>query len=95
MTDPVTLDLSVPVQAHGETVARLSFRAPTGRDIRAAGLPYRLAADGEVLVDAAAMHRMIVALAAVPPSTVDAMAAADWQAAMAVVLGFFGSAAGP
>ena len=90
----VTVTLSKPIEAHGETLAELTLREPSGKDIRTFGMPYRIGAeDGSVIIDAAAMHRYIAGLAAVPPSTVDKMPPADWSAAMAAVMGFFGVAA--
>lgn len=88
MAEPVTITLSQPIEAHGERLTALSLRAPTGKDLRTAGLPYKLTADGAIAIEAANMHRMIAALAAVPPSTVDALSAADWNDAAMAVLGF-------
>ncbi len=91
----VTVTLSRPIEAHGESLAELTLREPSGKDIRTFGMPYRIGAeDGSVIIDAAAMHRYIAGLAAVPPSAVDKMPPADWSAAMAAVMGFFGVAAG-
>lgn len=84
----VSVPLSKPVQAHGQDVSALTLREPTGKDLRTAGLPYKLGADGSIAIDAANMAKMIAQLAAVPPSTVDALAAPDWNAVAMVVLGF-------
>lgn len=93
---PVTLPLTKPVQAHGEVVSTLGLREPTGKDLRIAGLPYKLGADGGIAIDAANMGKMIAQLAAVPTSTVDLLSAPDWNAAAMVVLGFItGSAETP
>ena len=90
----VTVTLSKPIEAHGETLTELTLREPSGKDIRTFGMPYRVGAeDGSVIIDAAAMHRYIAGLAAVPPSAVDKMSPLDWTAVMAAVLGFFGLAA--
>lgn len=83
-----TLSLSKPITAHGNEVTALTLRLPTGKDISACGVPYKLAADGEMSINAPAMHRMIAQLAAVPPSSVDQMAAGDWNRAAMLVLGF-------
>ncbi len=89
----VTVKLAVPIEAHGETLSELTMREPVGKDIRINGMPFRFhAEDGSIITDAAAVHRYIAALAAVPPSTVDRLAPSDWSAAMAAVLGFFGAA---
>ena len=90
----VRIPLSTPIEAHGETLSEITLREPTGRDLRLCGLPYRISMEtGEATIDASAMAKMISALAAVPPSTVDRLSAEDWQAAMGAVLGFFGKAA--
>jgi hypothetical protein len=92
----VDLKLSKPVQAHGEVVTALTLREATGKDLRTAGLPYKLGADGGIAIDAGNMGKMIAQLAAVPTSTVDLLAAPDWNAAAMVVLGFItGSAETP
>lgn len=85
---PVTLTLKTPVQAHGGMITALTLREPTGKDIRTAGLPYNLAADGGINIAAGPMGKMLSALAEVPPSTIDMLAAPDWNAAAMVVLGF-------
>lgn len=91
----VVVPLSKPIQAHGEELAQLTLRPPTGRDLRTCGMPFRIGEDASVSVDAQAMARMISALAAIPPSGVDHLSAADWQDCMVVVLSFFGTAATP
>lgn len=86
--------LSKPIEAHGESMTELTLREPGGKDIRTFGVPYRIGAeDGSVIIDAASVHRYIAGLAGLPPSAVDTMVPADWTAAMAAVLGFFGVAA--
>ena len=82
------ISLAHPVKAHGKELAELTLRRPTGRDMRVCGQVYKLTTDGEIAVQAQAMHRMIAELAGVPPSAVDLLDAADWNAASAVVLGF-------
>lgn len=92
MNEPVSVPLSTPVEAHGETLAVLTLRPPKGRDIRLAGVPYAITQDGDVRIDGAAMAKMIAALAGVPPSVVDGLSSEDWNTAMMAVLGFFGTA---
>ena len=99
MTDPVTITLSRPVQAHGEEITKLEIREPLGVDIRLCGLPFSLApgtagGDGEVQIREAAITKYISRLAKVPPTTVDQLAPNDWMTAMGAVLGFFDDAAG-
>lgn len=83
----VSVALTKPVQAHGDEVAVLELRKPTGKDIRVCGMPYRIEA-GAVVIDAAACAKLIAGLAAVPPSTVDALAASDWTACVNAIMGF-------
>jgi hypothetical protein len=88
--------LSKPIEAHGETLGALTLREPGGKDIRLNGVPYRIGAeDGSIIIDAAVVHRYIVALAGVPLSVVDRLPPADWSAAMSAVLDFFGVTPGP
>jgi Phage tail assembly chaperone proteins, E, or 41 or 14 len=90
-----TLQLIKPVEAYGETLRELNFREPIGKDIRACGFPFKFeATDGDgpnfAHPHAAAIHGLIVRLAAVPASTVDSLCLADFAAAMEIVTGFFG-----
>lgn len=82
------ITLSKPITAHGEELTKLTLRAPTGKDLRACGVPYKLTAEGEMTIEAAGMHRMISALAGVPPSAIDQLAAGDWSGAAMAVLDF-------
>lgn len=89
----VTVKLSAPIEAHGETLQELTLREPNGKDLRTIGMPYRIGAeDGSITVDAGVVARHISALAGVPLSAVDKMPAGDWGAALSAVLGFFGMA---
>jgi hypothetical protein len=87
------LKLRKPIQAHGEAVNELTFREPTGKDIVAAGYPWKVTAgvDGkaERIVVAHAIQEYIVRLAGIPPSSVEALNALDWQDAMVTVANFF------
>jgi hypothetical protein len=90
-----TLPLSTSIQAHGDTLAALVFREPTGKDIRVHGNPFQLVADrvtGEAtpVFDADRCARLISALAGIPMSSVDQLSAADFLGAQLVLLGFFG-----
>lgn len=100
MADPVTITLATPIPgeaAFGEPVRALTLRAPTGRDLRRCGLPYRIEASGAPAIDTEAAARLIAELSALPPAAVDALSAPDFQAAAMAVLGFFApaEAAGP
>lgn len=78
--------LTSPIQRGDETISFLEFRAPTGKDIRACGMPI----DGRGEIAAASVARFMSELGAVPPSTIDSLSAHDWQNAAVAVLGFFG-----
>lgn len=93
--DPVGVPLSRPALAYGEEIASISLRAPLGGDIQACGAPFGVRGDGVLLIDTEAMARLIVALAAVPASTVDGLPATDWSALSAAVMRACLSAAGP
>lgn len=95
----VTIPLTEPVMAHGEELVALTLRAPTGRDFRLCGAPFRLKpdADGnvEVIPDTGNIAKMVVALAGIPLSSVDALSAQDWSAVETAVLGFSAPATAP
>lgn len=68
---PLTIELDYPIQAHGETVTRLTFRPAKVRELKE--------------VDALGNHLntdviagLIVRLAGIPPSSVDQIDAADF-----------------
>ena len=86
---PVTLPLGTPIEAHGETLKELSFRDLTAKDIRTIGYPFIITKDAETAPDAAAVARYIVALAAIPSSSVDRLSPMDFMAATGAVMGFF------
>lgn len=88
------ITLSKPITAHGEQIAELDLREPTGEDVMALGYPYLIIiGDG----DAQAMElrpkvigRYVSRLAGIPPSALNAMSPADFTALTGVVVGFFG-----
>lgn len=89
----LTLTLTKPVTAHGETVTSLAFKEPTVADIEKAGDPL----DIEFLPNGGAVWRhdetrmvmMMSALAAVPPSTIRTMSSTDYKAAKILLSRFF------
>lgn len=78
MRAPVELLLSEPIQAHGETVQKLTFRPLKGKDIRQ--MPASRSAD--------ALLAMVAISAGIPPSSVDQMDGGDVTRAMEVVSDF-------
>jgi hypothetical protein len=67
--------LDYEIDAHGEKVKELVFREPTGADIVRHGNPIRL----DLYMNEANMESQMVALAAVPPSTIRQLKARDWN----------------
>jgi hypothetical protein len=87
--EPTSLDLATPIDAHGESLSKLTFRPLTVEDFDRVGYPMRLGSDGmEPIADR--VSALISRLANVPRSSVSQMSIADWHNAMAVILGFFG-----
>ena len=89
----VTVTLSTPIEAHGETLSALTLREPIGKDIRTLGMPYRISTeDGSIIVDTGVVARYVSGLGGIPLSAVDKMPPGDWAGGMSAVLGFFGMA---
>ena len=86
---PIPVQLSQPIKAHNRDVTSLTLRPLTGKDLRICGAPYRIGRQGEEgIVDSQAVSAMISELAAIPISSVDQLAAADWFACWGVIQGF-------
>jgi hypothetical protein len=90
MREKVVVGLVEPVQAHGETVRELVLRPLTGRELRQCGYPFKIEG-GRQIVDTEAVARLASELAGVPTSTIDQLAAEDWNALVPAVLGFLGA----
>ncbi len=78
--DPFRVELTEPVQAHGETLTHLQLQAPKMKHLRA-----RDGAKGPT----DASIRVMSVLAGVPPSTIDELTPVDFAAAEAVLRPFF------
>lgn len=89
-----TVHLKQSVTAHGETVTAITLREPKGKDAVSCGYPMRLGEGGAEPI-AASIAKYISRLGEVPPSTVDQLGMEDFNALMAVVLGFFGESGSP
>jgi len=88
----IVIELTTPVQAHGEMVKKLVFRRPTGGDIMAMGSGYPIVQDwriGAIAVNPAVMGEMMSILAAVPPSTIKALDSEDWSTCAHALIRFF------
>jgi hypothetical protein len=88
----ITIKLRKAVQAHGELVKTLTFRAPTGGDIMALGDTYPININwvtGQIKVNPLPMGQIMSALAMVPPSTIKMLSARDWSTCAHALMGFF------
>jgi hypothetical protein len=88
----VKIRLRKPVQAHGEIVKELTFRAPTGNDIMALGDQYPLLMDfqtGDTRWNPGPMGMAMALLAQVPPSTIKLMHGKDWSTCALAIMPFF------
>ena len=98
MSDPITIPLTYPLKAHNEEITELTIRAPKAKDCAQIGMPYKLLQDEDggqqIIINAAVAARFLSALAKVPTSTIHAMEAPDFQAAIGALLSFFGESPG-
>lgn len=86
------LDLSKPVEAHGEKIDKLVFREPTGRDLLTIGNPVifdPVSDPPKILHDEKRMNAMLAALAGVPPSSIMMLSPRDWITAAWGLTPFF------
>jgi hypothetical protein len=76
-----TLELTRPVEAHGQQITKLSFREPTGRDLLSVGNPVifdPISEPPKIIHDERRMNAMMSLLAGVPPSSIAQMSPRDW-----------------
>jgi hypothetical protein len=90
----VTVELTTPIEAHGETVNKLEMREPNVEDTMRLGDPYFFSADRSIRLDNAAIARYISRLACIPESSVKQLSLKDFNSARGAVMDFFGEAAG-
>lgn len=83
------IDLSVPIQAHGEPVSELELKKPTGEQVCRLGLPYTMTPDGEVSINMKKVKGYLIELCAIPASAVEQIDPADLNKAAWDVAGFF------
>jgi hypothetical protein len=86
---PVTIELSTPIEAHGERLTSLTLRPLRVADIQE--LP--LDVFNRAQVDPRRVNDYIVRLAGIPMSSVLQLDPADWFEIMLAVVGFFGKRA--
>lgn len=89
--EKVQLALTKPIQAHGEQIAVLEFRPPTGEDLLEVGAPpFIIDKKERTHIDLTVTGEYIERLCDIPRSSVKLMSPADMIAAFGVVAGFFG-----
>jgi hypothetical protein len=88
----IVIELTAPVQAHGETIKKLTFRRPTGADVMALGDAYPIHINwqtGEVRPNPPVMGEIMTTLAQVPMSTIKQLEAEDFATCAYALMGFF------
>ena len=88
----IIIELTTPVQAHGEEIKQLKFRRPTGGDIMNLGDGYPIVINwttGQVTPNPRVMGEIMSTLASVPPSTIRSLDAEDWSTCAHALMGFF------
>lgn len=73
----ITVDLSTPVQAHGEDVTTLELKDPTFELIQKLGTPVSLDGNGNFTINSQVAFKYIPELAGVPPSSLKTLGAFD------------------
>lgn len=85
-TRDIVIELSKPIQAHGETIKKITFREPTGKDMQQIN---EWPVHANTLPNPAAMAYVMSLLAAVPPSSIGSMAGQDFTDCAFALRGFF------
>lgn len=84
------IELSAPIQAHGEEVRVLELRRPTVAEVRKLkALPYKIDAEDAVSLDMDMATKYIALCGHIPPSSVDQLDIADLNLAAWAVARFF------
>lgn len=81
----VTFRLEYPVQVEGQATDRIMLRRVTGKAVRKISIPELMAGAGDDVMTAIGFS------AAIPPSSVDQLDAADVALIYPVIAGFFGA----
>jgi hypothetical protein len=88
-----TVKLQDPIDAYGEKVHEITFRPPTGKDIRKSGVPFRSWTDENGTAyngaDPQSIATLVSLMGNIPPSAVDQLSAPDWLTCMEGVMAFF------
>ena len=86
----VNVPLTEPIRAHGEVVSSVTIRPLTAKDIRQFGDPRVFSVDGLTFhFNTAIIAALLAAAGNIPPSSVDQMDPADFDACGKAVVDFF------
>jgi hypothetical protein len=88
----MVVNLSAPVQAHGETITKLTFRRPTANDLIALGdgvYPVNVFPGAGIRLNSPAMAELMTSLAQVPMSTIKQLEAKDFTTCAIMLTPFF------
>jgi hypothetical protein len=89
------IELTTPIEAHGETLKTLELRELTTEDIMRCGFPFAPNANGEdVEIKASVAAKYIVRLAGIPESSVKSLSPLDFIKVCGEILSFFGESTG-
>ncbi|MFV0355816.1 MAG: phage tail assembly protein [Bacteroides thetaiotaomicron] len=73
----IPVELSKPIQAHGEEISTLELQDPTFEQIQKLGVPVSLDGNGNFTINTQTALKYIPELAGVPPSSLKALGAFD------------------
>jgi hypothetical protein len=85
----IVIELNTPVQAHGETIKKLTFRRPTGADLIAVGDDPIVFLGNRYKPNPSVMAEMMTILAAVPMSTIKQLESEDFVTCEWALVRFF------
>lgn len=89
-----TMELSKPIQVHGENVSVLEIQEPTFDQVEKFGIPFSYSASGDMRLDTRASLSYLPELAGIPRSSAQQLALKDvFMASMLIVSFFTGSEA--
>ncbi|QEL49870.1 phage tail assembly protein [Enterobacter sp. LU1] len=73
----IPVDLTTPIQAHGEELRTLELQDPTFEQIQKLGTPVSLDGNGNFTINTQTAFKYIPELAGVPPSSLKTLSAYD------------------
>lgn len=82
--------LTRPIKAHGDEIAEITLREPTGDDVMELGYPFSVGEDGATTIKAKVVGRYVVKLADIPMSSVKQICPADFLVLAGELIVFFG-----